>query len=176
MNDGVMFNLIAAILLAVILKPPKTLEDNKKWGRYGAALAAFVSAISTRPHVSSWLDYLAAWAICVIFATIVGLIVGRLLYRLFAGAKQVVKVAPAMAATVSEHTEGIRSQIKKSVGIADLSDTDLYSVVADELKSNRIDDGLWTKAFALEGGEENATKARYIKLRVLQLKTARQEG
>lgn len=49
-------------------------------------------------------------------------------------------------------------------------DTKLYAIVAKELSINRRDEGLWTKAFALENGDEQATKARYIRERVDSLK------
>ena len=50
-------------------------------------------------------------------------------------------------------------------------DTSLYLIVAKELSANRRDEGLWTKAFACENGDERATKARYIRDRVDSLKS-----
>lgn len=44
-----------------------------------------------------------------------------------------------------------------------------FSSVAKELALGQPDEALWTKAFALEEGDENKTKARYIRLRVAQL-------
>ncbi len=49
-------------------------------------------------------------------------------------------------------------------------DIQFYRLVAQELSINRRDEGLWTKAFALENGDERATKARYIRERVESLK------
>lgn len=46
------------------------------------------------------------------------------------------------------------------------SDDSLYLAVAKELKANIRDEALWTKAFALENGDETRTKACYIRLRV----------
>ncbi|EXI90200.1 MAG: RDD family protein [Candidatus Accumulibacter regalis] len=55
-------------------------------------------------------------------------------------------------------------------------DTKLYAVVAKELSISRRDEGLWTMAFALENGDERATKARYIRERVAFLKRNRNGG
>ena len=52
------------------------------------------------------------------------------------------------------------------------NDDDIFLIVAQELASKRIDEALWTKAYALENGDERKTKAHYIRLRVEQLKTA----
>lgn len=46
------------------------------------------------------------------------------------------------------------------------SELDNYQQVADELERNDVDKALWTKAFAESGGQDSATKAMYIKLRV----------
>ena len=55
-----------------------------------------------------------------------------------------------------------------------LNDEDrFYDVVAREIRENRIQDGLWTKAIAKSLGDENKTKAMYIQMRVEQL--AREE-
>lgn len=50
-----------------------------------------------------------------------------------------------------------------------MNDEKYYKVVADELRENRINDALWTKAIAKSQGDENKTKATYIQLRVEQL-------
>lgn len=44
-----------------------------------------------------------------------------------------------------------------------------YEQVAEEMSANNIKQGLWTKAYAKAGGDEKATKAQYIKLRVEQI-------
>jgi hypothetical protein len=49
------------------------------------------------------------------------------------------------------------------------SDESLYLQVAKELSANLRNEALWTKAYALENGDEGATKAHYIRLRVEQL-------
>lgn len=55
-----------------------------------------------------------------------------------------------------------------------LNDEDrFYEIVAAEIRQNRIQDGLWTKAIAKSLGDENKTKAMYIQMRVEQL--AREE-
>lgn len=46
---------------------------------------------------------------------------------------------------------------------------DYYLIVGEELKAGFRDEGLWTKAFALEDGNEAKVKAHYIRLRVEQL-------
>jgi hypothetical protein len=53
-----------------------------------------------------------------------------------------------------------------------MDDEKYYQAVADELRQNRINDGLWTKALARCQGDENKTKATYIQWRVEQLMQA----
>jgi hypothetical protein len=50
-----------------------------------------------------------------------------------------------------------------------MDDEKFYQTVAEELRDNRINDALWTKAIAKSQGDENKTKATYIQLRVEQL-------
>ena len=50
-----------------------------------------------------------------------------------------------------------------------MDDEKYYETVARELRENRINDALWTKAIAKSGGAEDKTKATYIQLRVDQL-------
>lgn len=47
-----------------------------------------------------------------------------------------------------------------------------YKQAAEEIETGNRDDALWYKAFADGGGDENATKAAYIRLRVEQLRRA----
>lgn len=49
------------------------------------------------------------------------------------------------------------------------NDEQFYAAVADEIARGQIDRALWTKAFALSGGEDNATKSHYCRLRAEQL-------
>lgn len=49
------------------------------------------------------------------------------------------------------------------------TDEEYYLAVAKELGSGLRDDALWTKAFALEDGDESRAKAHYIRLRVAKL-------
>ncbi|MFT4589121.1 MAG: hypothetical protein ACI9VS_002497 [Candidatus Binatia bacterium] len=49
------------------------------------------------------------------------------------------------------------------------NDEKYYEIVAKEIRQNRINDAVWTKAIAESGGDENKTKAVYIQLRVKQL-------
>jgi hypothetical protein len=50
-----------------------------------------------------------------------------------------------------------------------MDDDQFYQAVAEELRENRINDALWTKAIARSGGDPNKTKALYIQMRVSQL-------
>ncbi len=45
-----------------------------------------------------------------------------------------------------------------------------YDQIADEISHGTIDRGLWMEAFAASAGDEQAAKARYIKLRVRKLR------
>ena len=46
----------------------------------------------------------------------------------------------------------------------------IYSTIAKEIESNKLKKGLWTKAFSESEGDENKTKALYIKSLVSQEK------
>lgn len=50
------------------------------------------------------------------------------------------------------------------------SEEELFGIVGKELSLGRVDTALWTKAFALQDGDERKTKAHYIRLRVEKLK------
>jgi hypothetical protein len=54
------------------------------------------------------------------------------------------------------------------------ADEKYFGIVSKELSIGRRDEALWTKAFALENGQESAAKARYIRMRVEQLQAADQ--
>jgi uncharacterized RDD family membrane protein YckC len=52
--------------------------------------------------------------------------------------------------------------------MSETTDDEIFLRVAKELAANQADPGLWTKAFALENGDDRKTKAQYIRLRVEQ--------
>lgn len=54
-------------------------------------------------------------------------------------------------------------------------DTKLYAQAWEELESSERDNGLWAKAFADSDGDDDKTKAFYIKSRVQQLKDQHRE-
>ena len=56
----------------------------------------------------------------------------------------------------------------KSNELSEVSD-EAFAIVAKELATGGTDEALWTKAFALQNGNEAATKAHYIRLRVEQI-------
>ena len=47
-----------------------------------------------------------------------------------------------------------------------------YEIVAEEMRAGDLKPGLWTKAYADAGGEQDRARAFYIKLRVEQLRKA----
>lgn len=58
-----------------------------------------------------------------------------------------------------------------SHGLSEVSD-EVFALVARELATGKPDEALWTKAFALQNGNESATKAHYIRLRAEQIQRA----
>lgn len=54
-----------------------------------------------------------------------------------------------------------------------MRDKSLYGIVDQEFQNGSIDRALWTKALADSDGQEDRTRARYIRLRVNELKTER---
>lgn len=53
------------------------------------------------------------------------------------------------------------------------ADSSLYGLVAQEIADQRLDVGLWAKAFAAADGNAERAKARYLDLRVQALKEQR---
>ena len=51
-----------------------------------------------------------------------------------------------------------------------LLEEEMYQMVNAEMEQGIIRDGLWTKAIAKSGGDENGTKAHYITLRVQSMR------
>ena len=49
-------------------------------------------------------------------------------------------------------------------------DDQLYDIVAKEIRSGALVDGLYTRAFAEANGDKDKAQAKYIKLRVAQLR------
>lgn len=76
------------------------------------------------------------------------------------------ETAPAPIKTFSENKI---TSIQKGDEAVDLA---RYKQAAEEIESNHRDDSLWYKAFAEGGGDDKATKATYIRLRVEQLRRA----
>jgi len=66
-------------------------------------------------------------------------------------------------------TPNQQSNIEKYDETADIDDK-YYEMVSGELDSDQINTALWTKAFSLCDGDETRTKAKYIGLRVQQMK------
>lgn len=64
-------------------------------------------------------------------------------------------------------------QFLQRVWAGGTADSELYEMVASEIASERMDVGLWTKACAATEGDLQKAKARYIELRVSDLRLAR---
>lgn len=56
-----------------------------------------------------------------------------------------------------------------------IKDKDLYAIAGQEVANGVIDTGLWTKAFADSRGNDVQARALYIKMRVVDLLTQRDE-
>ena len=74
------------------------------------------------------------------------------------------------ATSLSRKANDVVEQIRSSQNDYNTDDIDIYSIVANEVEIGQINGGLMTKAIALADGDENSAKAKYIKLRVNQLK------
>ncbi len=65
---------------------------------------------------------------------------------------------------------------RSSDSTADSShDSDIYDQVAEEIESDNLISGVWTRAFAEADGDENRAKAIYIKLRFEALSSKKKE-
>ncbi len=58
---------------------------------------------------------------------------------------------------------------RKDEVIADMNDDAFYEQVAEEMKTDNLIPGVWTRAFAEADGDENRAKSIYIKLRIAKL-------
>ena len=66
--------------------------------------------------------------------------------------------------------------LKRPTEIYDANDFSLYKRASDELEASNRDEELWCKAFVEADGDEKATKAGYICLRVAQLRLEDKSG
>jgi hypothetical protein len=57
-------------------------------------------------------------------------------------------------------------------GATYMSDKEYYQIIADEMAAKKVDAALWTKAIALAEGDEEKTRAAYIRLRLADLRDA----
>ena len=65
---------------------------------------------------------------------------------------------------------GLFSSAKAKLAAQKLAEEHLYELAAEELAANNIRPGLYAKALAETDGNEDAARARYIKLRVDTMK------
>jgi len=65
---------------------------------------------------------------------------------------------------------GLFSSTKATLAAQKLAEEHLYELAAEEIAANNIRPGLYAKALAETDGNEDAARARYIKLRVETMK------
>ena len=51
-----------------------------------------------------------------------------------------------------------------------MNEEEIYELISEEIETGNTKDGLWTKAYSKSDGDENKTKALYIKYRFDQIK------
>ena len=116
--------------------------------------------------------------------------VGFQIYLLFfPGENDINKVIPSgsegnaerIVPEVSQYTQAVQTPIVPNttpVAVAPsqdemLSDDVLYEQIGVELESNDVDKAVWTRAFAMAGGDDQKTRVNYINLRFGKLKELR---
>lgn len=161
----------AAIFFTV--KPSASAAGASRWGRNTAAWIGFwYSVIFIHRAISQGLvNGGAAFLVQIIFALSIGYLLGAAGYWIFRGTKKAKEAAPGVLHAVTEKTSGLTAHMRDSMNPYDSSDADSYAKVSAEMKTAPLDDGLWTKAIAMADGNEAAARAKYIKLRVSQLKS-----
>lgn len=160
----------AAIFFTV--KPSASAAGASRWGRNTAAWIGFwYSVIFIHRAISQGLvNGGAAFLVQIIVALGIGYLLGAAAYWIFRGTKKAKEATPGVLHAVTEKTSGLTAHMRDSMNPYDSSDADSYAKVSAEMKTAPLDEGLWTKAIAMADGNEAAAKARYIKLRVNQLK------
>tara|TARA_B100000886_G_C20261662_1_gene423177 strand:- start:306 stop:530 length:225 start_codon:yes stop_codon:yes gene_type:complete len=68
------------------------------------------------------------------------------------------------------------SSAKAKLGASKLAEAQPHAQAAEEVASGQIRQGLWAKAIAENGGDQAATKAHYLKLRVEIMKAFEKLG
>ena len=76
--------------------------------------------------------------------------------------------APLITPTSSEF--GIAAVV--ATVTAAKNNNDVYQYAAEEIESGNIDKGLWARLFSEADGDENRTRARYIKERVTMMRSS----
>ena len=56
-----------------------------------------------------------------------------------------------------------------------MNEEEIYELISEEIESSSRKKGIWTKAFSEAEGDENKTKALYIKYRFDQIKEGHKE-
>ena len=65
---------------------------------------------------------------------------------------------------------GFFDRLKGAAVVGRQAENELFKIVAGELRAHIRDEGLWLQAISEADGNEAATEAKYIKLRIQQLK------
>ena len=175
MLEGFLLSLVVGLVLVGIILPVGTVSTKVERGRQFAALPVFITTMGTlfrypMPPPKGGNEAIASWIAGSIGIGSLAFLTG-VAFQIMAGwvifaknnAPQVIKAVKAKSAeSARQFNENIQHDRE--------NEERLYDIVAQELKIARINAGLWTKAFAEANGNEQLAKAKYIKLRVDQLK------
>lgn len=162
---------VVGCILAYFIKPSSRATGWSVWARNSASWCAFILTVSLFHKVWYGINGAAIWVINMIIVVPLFYFFGFIAHWLFHRAKQAKASAPGFIEALTEKTVGITGQLRESVNPVNPEDSDIYAVVSKEMQRDVIDDGLWAKALSLANGDEKVAKARYIKLRVLQIKS-----
>lgn len=81
----------------------------------------------------------------------------------------VLGVAIALSLFGEKQDQAPKGKVEKTEHPSDGRHEELFALAWNEIENNNVKKGLWAKAFADAGGENDRTKSLYLELRVKQL-------
>ena len=179
-NVGIAFVVGFGLFKLISVKGKAAFPD--EYGRKWLAWAVFFSTLVALPKfIRLWdANSFAVWLLALVvfggIAYVLGLIIGRL--KRYGKKSNVASSEPSPNVADPKNNmtnEGSISVLHYKHAPKSLSDDALYEMAWKETEKNKGDRGLWAKAYAVCDGEEEKTRAYYIRERVKFLQQIQQK-
>ena len=155
--------------LITVKHPPKTPID---YGRKWAAITTFIVSLASLPEFFRYYDTepIARWIASLLFFGLLAFVLGILYGKLFSNKKG----KPHDIATNNTVTN--EAKTLESITNINIDDDKLYETAWNEVENKSTNKSLWARSFSECNGNKEQAKAKYIKLRVNELKSDKIES